>query len=53
MQQIENWELQDDEGKWFQWNYDYVIMMPMLEMSIGHFKWMPEVLYTYNEEPDQ
>lgn len=50
LQHIEDWELQDDEGQWFQRSYDHAIMMPMLELAVGHFKWIPEPLYVYNED---
>jgi glycosyltransferase involved in cell wall biosynthesis len=51
LQNIEDWELQDDQGVWFETCYDHAIMMPMLEMAApDHFKWNPEVLYVYNEE---
>lgn len=53
LQNIEDWELQDDEGNWFEAAYDHTIMMPMLEMAADHFTWCPEILYTYNEENTQ
>jgi glycosyltransferase involved in cell wall biosynthesis len=51
LNELSDAELQDDEGEWFTRCYDHVIMMPMLELAArGHFKWLPEVLYVYNEE---
>lgn len=43
-------DLQDDEGNWFLYSYDHTIMMPMLEMAAHNFKWLPDTLYVYNEE---
>lgn len=54
LNEISAWEMQDDEGRWFETSYDHVIMMPMLEMAApDHFKWNPDVLYVYNEENEQ
>jgi glycosyltransferase involved in cell wall biosynthesis len=50
LQNIADWELQDDDGNWFTVAYDHTVMMPMLEMATGHFKWCPDILYVYNEE---
>jgi glycosyltransferase involved in cell wall biosynthesis len=44
-------ELKDDEGAWFTRCYDHTLMMPMLELAAhGHFEWLPDILYVYNEE---
>jgi glycosyltransferase involved in cell wall biosynthesis len=47
---IEESDLKDENGKYWSVAGDLSFMFPMLEMSgIEHFKFIPEVLYTYNE----
>lgn len=46
---IADWELQDDLGLWFQAGYDCVLMMPLLELAGKHWRYLPDILYTYNE----
>lgn len=36
-------------GKFFSMTWDFAIMFPMLEMSGGHFQYIPDVLYIYND----
>jgi glycosyltransferase involved in cell wall biosynthesis len=49
--EVSDAELCDDEGEWFTRCYDHALMMPMLELATdGHFRWLPEILYVYNEE---
>lgn len=36
-------------GDFFPMTYDLAMMMPMIEMAQKHFKFIPEVLYLYNE----
>lgn len=36
------------DGKFFEMAWDLAFMFPMLEMSRGHFCFIPEVLYIYN-----
>jgi hypothetical protein len=43
-------ELQYDDGTWFRGGYDYLIMMPMLELAGTRWKYLPDILYVYNEE---
>lgn len=50
LNQISNAELQDDDGNWFQDSYDHCIMIPMLELAWRHYKWLPDILYVYNED---
>ncbi len=37
------------EGKFFPVTWDMAFIFPMLEMATGHFKFIPEVLYVYNQ----
>lgn len=44
-------DLKNDAGEWNRGGYDWLIMMPMLELANnGHWKWLPDILYTYNED---
>ncbi len=47
---IKKEDLQDDSGKYWSVAGDLSFMFPMLEMSgEEHFKFIPDVLYIYNE----
>jgi glycosyltransferase involved in cell wall biosynthesis len=37
------------EGDFFDVTWDQAMMFPMLEMAAGHIKFIPEVLYLYNQ----
>jgi len=36
------------EGKFFPVSWDRAIMFPMIEMASNHFKFIPDILYIYN-----
>lgn len=46
--QIDDKDLQTDDGRWFTGGYDRVIMAPMLEMASDNYKFIDETLYYYN-----
>ena len=37
------------DGNFFDVTWDMAFMFPMLEMAAGHFKFIPDVLYVYNQ----
>jgi glycosyltransferase involved in cell wall biosynthesis len=44
-------DLRDDNGEYWQWSGDVCFMFPMLEMSGSeHYKFMPEINYVYNAD---
>lgn len=45
---IEKKDLITEDGKFFTMTGDMAIMMPLIEMARYHFKFIPQVLYIYN-----
>jgi glycosyltransferase involved in cell wall biosynthesis len=50
LNRVEDWELKDDDGTWFTGAYDHALMMPMLEVAGDRWKFLPDILYVYNED---
>lgn len=47
--QLDDSDMQDDDGEWFISCYDQVITVPLLEMAGGeHYLFLDETLYAYN-----
>lgn len=46
---IDKKDLTTDDGKFFTMAGDLAAMTPMIEMACHHFKFIPEVLYIYND----
>ena len=47
---IDHKDLQDANGEYYKMAYDQAIMLPLLEMSAGRYKYIPEILHVYNKE---
>jgi hypothetical protein len=47
---IDHRDLQDASGEYYKMAYDQAIMLPLLEMSAGRHKYIPEILHVYNKE---
>lgn len=45
---IRDEDLRDENGEYYRETTDQVVMLPMLEMSGGRFKFIKEILYVYN-----
>lgn len=47
-------DLKGPDGKWTKYSWDRAVLYPMLEMSSqGHVRFIPDVLYGYNDENSQ
>lgn len=47
-QKIDKKDLVDAQGHFFMMAWDVALMIPMVEMSCGHFRFIDKVLYEYN-----
>jgi len=47
--QIREEDLRDQDENFFQVTWDLAFMCPMLEMAGHHIRFIPEILYTYND----
>ena len=47
---IDHKDFQDASGEYYKMAYDQAIMLPLLEMSAGRHKYIPEILHVYNKE---
>ncbi len=47
--QIRDEDLRDESGEPFRVTWDEALMFPMLEMAGHHIRFIPDILYTYND----
>jgi glycosyltransferase involved in cell wall biosynthesis len=47
--QIKDEDLRDRDGSFYRVSWDMAFMYPMLEMAGRHVKFIPDILYTYND----
>ena len=43
-------DLSDDDGNFYRYSYDQALMFPMMEMACERIRFVPDILYIYNDE---
>ena len=49
-QRIDDADLRDDSGEYYDVAYDQAIMLPLLELSGGRISYIDSILHVYNKE---